>query len=899
MCQYKFIRLIFRISYKVSIILFLLGISACSSKKNTGASRAYHNLTSYYNYYFNAYDSYKSGIKRAETSYQYNYTLPLPMILVGDNQITGTVSGDMERTINKCTALIGKHSITVKPQRKKGLVTGKEKEFYNQTEFVKWARESWLLVGQAHAWKGDFEKAKLTLEYVLIQFPNATIWYHAQAWLARVSIISGDYVDALDRLKSLDANRRKPKDKEFKHLLASTWAFYYLKQKSGDEAIPFIKKAIENSSYKSERLRYSYILAQLQEKAGKSADAVDNYKKVLRMNPQYEMAFSIRIKLIALGNLQGASLKRELLRLAKDEKNKDYLDQLYYTLGNIERQEANIDKAIEYYTLSAKLSTSNNNQKGMSYLVLADYYFGKSDYTTAQAYYDSSYNSLDKNFPDFDRLEVKTRHLNKLVENLNTIKTEDSLLRVAAMPAKERDALIVKIINDLQLEEQKAKALEEEERQQSMLYQQNQRFRTDNEPSGGKWYFYNPASISYGQSEFQMKWGKRKLEDNWRRKSKRILNIDEIGEGTAISDSSKNPKKQLSNKSPEYYLVNLPMTDSLKAISNQKIVDAMVKVAEVYQNNLGDTKEAKLAYLKLAERYPSNLLAATAYYNLYKLCIVENNSTDAQKYKDILLRNYPKSPYALLLSNPNYVQELQRKQNEGGEFYEKAYNNYTQGNHSLALQQAGEGVAKFMGTELEPKFILLEAMCLGKTSDLRNFRAALDKLSKVFPNTEEGQVAVGMISYLEQRELQLATGQTSAFETTQDTVSHGTSAVNYQKPAGEHMFVILVPKKTDMNQLKFNIVSFNVDYFIETDLSVNNQPLNDFVEIISVSGFKDEKVAFKYFGMISNNDRVFSILRKEDYQMFAISIENYALFLADKSVADYLKFFKSNYSTEN
>ncbi|HPV57538.1 MAG TPA: hypothetical protein PKW61_10455, partial [Tenuifilaceae bacterium] len=97
----------------IVLVLGLVGLTSCSSKKNTTASRAYHNLTAYYNYYYNAYDSYKSGIKRAETSYKFNYTLPLPMLLVGDEQVTGTVSGDMDRTIMKCTALIGRHSITV------------------------------------------------------------------------------------------------------------------------------------------------------------------------------------------------------------------------------------------------------------------------------------------------------------------------------------------------------------------------------------------------------------------------------------------------------------------------------------------------------------------------------------------------------------------------------------------------------------------------------------------------------------------------------------------------------------------------------------------------------------------------------------------------------------------
>ncbi|NLI88728.1 MAG: tetratricopeptide repeat protein, partial [Bacteroidales bacterium] len=424
-------------------------------------SRNYHNLTSYYNYYYNAYDSYRNGERRVYKDFKYNYTLPLPMLLFGERGVSDMVSSDMERTLNKCTALLAKHSITVKPKRKNGSLSSKEKEFYNRYEYVRWAQESWLLVGKAHTWKGDLSKAQMAFEYVIRQFPNTTTWYEAQVWLARVEILNGDFISAGDRLKSVDAKRRKPTDRQFNHLLSSTWAFYYLKQHNSNEAIPFIKRAAEFTNYKAERLRYTYLLAQLQQQLGNTTEAIELYDRVMRMGPPYEMAFSIRIQLIALSNMKGEDLKRELLKLASDEKNKDYLDQLYYTLGNMEKQEGNMDKAIEYYLLSARLSTTNDNQKGMSYLVLADHYFQKSEYAKAQAYYDSSFNSLDASFPGYAQLETKTRFLTNLVENLNIVSTEDSLQRVAAMSPKDRDALIASIIGKLQEEEQKLKAQEQ------------------------------------------------------------------------------------------------------------------------------------------------------------------------------------------------------------------------------------------------------------------------------------------------------------------------------------------------------------------------------------------------------------------------------------------------------
>ncbi len=879
--------------------MLTLVLASCSTQKNTFMSRNYHNLTSYYNYYYNAYDSYRNGERRVYKDFKYNYTLPLPMLLFGERGVSDMVSSDMERTLNKCTALLAKHSITVKPKRKNGSLSSKEKEFYNRYEYVRWAQESWLLVGKAHTWKGDLSKAQMAFEYVIRQFPNTTTWYEAQVWLARVEILNGDFISAGDRLKSVDAKRRKPTDRQFNHLLSSTWAFYHLKQHNSNEAIPFIKRAAEFTNYKAERLRYTYLLAQLQQQLGNTTEAIELYDRVMRMGPPYEMAFSIRIQLIALSNMKGEDLKRELLKLASDEKNKDYLDQLYYTLGNMEKQEGNMDKAIEYYLLSARLSTTNDNQKGMSYLVLADHYFQKSEYAKAQAYYDSSFNSLDASFPGYAQLETKTRFLTNLVENLNIVSTEDSLQRVAAMSPKDRDALIASIIGKLQEEEQKLKAQEQADQMQSQIYMQNQRFRSNSEPQGGKWYFYNPASLSYGQSEFQMKWGKRKLEDNWRRKNKGVSDFENIASGGLPSDSAANPQKQLSNTSPEFYLVNLPFTDSLKQISNQKILTAMMRIAEIYQTDLNDSKAAKESYKKLSERFPDASEAATAIYRMYRIAADEGNSVEAEGYKIALLSRFPSSPYALILSNPEYIKELTVKENEANSIYETAYGLYLQGNFSEAAKTLKSGMGKVKGTDMEPKYLLLDALCQSKTGDLRTFKESLEQVALTFPKSEQGQVAQNLLTYLEQRDLQLSTGKVSIDVPVVSVSSDSISTSIYTKPEGEHAFVLLVPKRTNINQLKFNIITFNVDNFIEMDLALNSVPLNDFVEVVSVTGFQSADIALSYYKLITQDEKVFADFNRAEFQAFLFSTENFNRFMNDKSIPDYSRFFKENYSVDN
>ncbi len=860
-------------------------------------SRGYHNLTSYYNYYFNANESYKKSLRKVDVTYKYNFSAPLPVLLIGDNQVTGIVGGDMDRAIKKCTDLIRKHSITVKPERGKGALTPKEKNFFNQTEFVKWTREAWLLIGKSRAWKGVFDESTQTFEYILLQFPNTPIWFEAQLWLTRISIINGDFITAEDKLRSIESNKKKPDTNNFKYLYTSTWAFFYAKQAKYTEAIPFIKRTLEKSSSKFERLRLTYLLAQLSVKMDRIDDATKYFAKVLKMNPPYEMAFNAKIGIASIikDSSNEHDMKKLLIKLSKDEKNKDYLDQIYFALGNIEKSEGNIEKAIEYFKLSATKSTSNNYQKGLSYYNLADYYFAKPNYTQSQAYYDSALTSLDNTFPDYQKLEIKTRNLNKLVENLNTISREDSLQRVAKMPTIERDQLIANIINKLRAEDEKRIAEENEERERSQLYQQNQRSHQD-ETQSGKWYFYNQAQLSFGQSEFQMRWGKRKLEDNWRRKNKRISTVDfGTTNQLAASDTSKNPQKVISNKTAEYYLQDLPNSDSLMKLSTNRIIEAMFKVGEVYQNDLKDYSETVKAFEKFAQRFPDNPYSLRAYYNLYQVSIFTNNAANAQKYKDIIVSRYPNSTYAMMLTNPNYIKELSEKNNEVNQFYQDAYNLYLNGEFTKALEKIDLGLVKYKGSKLEPQFSLLKSLCIGKSLDLRSFRTALNEVVMKYPKTEVSETATNILAYIRKQELQLVSGQTIDTTKQVDTTIVVKTAVAYNQPTGEHLLIIMVPKKSNMNQLKFNIVSFNVDAFINIDLSVNNQPFNEFFELIRVEKFKDSKQAMEYYQAAIRKEGLLNPLKPNEYSIFIISTGNYTLFMEDKSLADYLNFFKATY----
>ncbi len=800
----------------------------------------------------------------------------------------------MDRAITKCTDMITRHSITVKPDRKSGAMTAKEKRFFNQNEFVRWVREGWLLIGKARVWKGAHDEARMTFEHILVQFPETPMWYESQLWLARLDLIAGDLVAAEDRLRSLSANRRYPKNKYFTHLLESTWASYYHRQENIPQTLIHLERALNNAPDKSHRLRYTFLLGQLQQKQGKFAESNKNFRRVIRMSPSYEMSFNARVNMASnfQGGRGGQDMIRSLQKMARDEKNAEFLDQIYYAMGNIEQSNGNMEKAIEYYKLSAQKSQRNNYQKGISYLVLADYYFARPSYTVSQAYYDSAYNALDPDFPGYRELEIKTQNLNKLVENLNIVVVEDSLQRLAAMTPRERDAVIAAQIRKVRDDEERLRREEQEGRDRFAQFQQTQRGRVP-DTQGGAWYFYNQSSLSYGLSEFQMRWGRRRLEDNWRRSNKREVIDQPTSVAQTTTDPSGEPQKVIDNKSREFYLQDLPLNDSLLKVSHERIQEALLRVGEIYENDLKDYPEATKAYELLGTRYPQGNFTLMGYYNLYQIARFNQKPADMERYKQTIISRFPNSTYALMLSNPNYLESLQRENREMEDFYQQTFSYFQQGNCAQATQNARTGMERYKGTDLAPKFHFIVAQCVGRSGDIRAYKNILAEVVEAYPKTEISKQAADIIVFIDQRELQLASQTIDRPTDRPEDIAK--PSVLYQQPDGEHIFLAIIPKRSPLNQLRFNLVSFNAEYFINLNLQVGNRELTNFVELLTVEPFKNQKEAMEYYQKAMAEEGLMGIVPESDFTLTVISRKNLELFLQDKSVAEYLNFFRGNY----
>ena len=446
-------------------------------------------------------------------------------------------------------------------------------------------------------------------------------------WLAKTYLELTKVTDAENTFDFLRNERHFPAKKRGD--LEAAEADFYLQTKNYPKAIEHLQKAVIFAKKRDDRSRWSFILAQLNQKElGDNAKAFDLYTRVIKLNPPYEMAFNAQMARARCFNINGKNneeVKKQLHKMAKDEKNKDFLDQIYYALATIALKETDTTAAVGYLHQSVKTSTSNTMQKAISYLDLAKLTFVNRDYKNAQAYYDSTITVLPTDYPDYDNVLAMRNSLTKLIKNLNTIAFEDSVQKVGTLSKKDQEKYVDNLIQKEKEAEQKAK---EEKLQANQIFKDTRNGAPDQANTGsGSWYFYNSSALSFGLTDFLKKWGNRKLEDNWRRSDKETVaaeNLEQLDDGSGKKDESKTDSAKWANKRKKY-LENIPGDSAALAKSMAKIVDAYYNIAMIYKEQLNDQPKAAATFEELLHRFPENKYKLQCYYQLYRTYLAMGN----------------------------------------------------------------------------------------------------------------------------------------------------------------------------------------------------------------------------------------------------------------------------------
>jgi tetratricopeptide (TPR) repeat protein len=878
---------------QIVVLAFLFLLWGCSAQKNTGLSRAYHNLTAKYNVLFNGKESFNKGLEKIDNEFRDDYSEILPIFNYSSKEAVNIASADMDRAIKKCAKLITLHSITAKPKVKdnKNLTPG-ERAFFSKKEYNQFVDDAYLLMGKAHFYKQEYLLASEVFKRLVNDFKNEPTIYETQVWLARLSIETGQNLEASEILAMLLNNESFPK--KLLPQLYPTYADYSLKQKDYTKTINYLEKAFGVEKQKKIRTRYLYILAQLYEKTGDLKRASDYYQLVIKMNPVYEMAFNAHINR-ALAYEQGfgqvEDIENELNKMLHDDKNIDYQDQIYYALGNLATKEGNEVKALEYYSKSIEANKENEQQKARSYITIANLYYARPDYPHAQAYYDSAVANIDADYPGYNTLFTKSKSLTRLVTEINTVKLADSVLILAKLPKDELNNRINSLIETERKKEEQVRLKQQEEQLDQQFGNESSMRNSTNQKSttlgGSQWYFYNDAAKSLGYREFRLKWGNRKLEDHWQRASKAVVSTmaaapDEEIEGE--SEASGNDEI-LSKMSRDYYLADIPFTDSAVEVTYKKVELALYNMGIIYKEELKDYDKSIESFKELIKRYPSSSYLLSSYYNLYVIAKDQNNQALIDYYKNNIIRQFPESMYAKVLTDPDYFKELEKEEQAVRQYYEQTYKFYQDGNNAEVIARTDHALKTYPDHVLIPQFDYLGVLAEGKTIDRKVFRENLTSVIAKYPGTEIASDAGNLISYMDKEHPELKEAEEIKISQRLYQVASDTF----------HLFAFALDKKINTNQLVFNIINFNLDSFDKLNLIVEIISLNATQSLITVKTFSNQEQVMQYFDAIILSEVIHKDMPDINLIPLAISAPNLKTLLEDKSVDRYSKFFNENY----
>jgi len=912
----------------------LLLLSSCSAKKNTAATRNYQAFITRYNIHFNGDTHYKETLSEMETKYEDDFTRLLfthPAEARGEEKVPQP-SGDFTRSIEKAQKAIQLRSIKKKPARKPGKSSDPAyKAWMKRDEYNPFLHNSWMMMGRSQFMNGDFSGAAATFFYISRHFTwlpavvtEAKLWqarsYCAMGWLFEAETI-------LTRVKQDELT-----DKTLKSLYHTTYADFLVRSRDYRKAVPYLEQAVKLTGG-AQKVRLNFLLGQVSALAGDKELAYRAFGKAGNAsNASYRTRFNARIKQSEV--YTGANIDPEvkaLKRMIRYDRNKEYLDQVYYAIGNLYLSRGDTLGAIENYKLAAEKSTRNGIDKAICQVTLGGLYYDRHQYDMAQPCYAEAIPQLPESYPNYKVLKRRSDVLDELAVYSQNVTLQDSLLKLSYMTRDEQLEVIGKIISELKKKEKdEAEAAAREEflanRPDGGGLISDKAPATFTMNRDGAWYFYNPSTVQAGKTEFQRRWGNRKLEDDWRRRNKAAFSFDEFGDMQSHEDDEK-PESQDSELSggndtgipvdeelaqrendphyPEYYLKQIPADSADRVISNDVIQEGLYNMGVILKDKMEDYGAAAGEFEKLLNRYPDNIYRLDTYFNLYLMAARQGDSVMTEHYRQLIIKEFPDSPQGIALLDPDYIENLKLMDERQEKMYEAAFQSYINNDNYAVHRAYGEMKELYPMSGLMPKFMFIHALAYVTDKRPDEFKAVLTEMLERYPDTDLAPYASAWLKGIAQgRDLQAGDGGNIRgmlwnIGLSNDSIAQEGNDASLEfelNPDDSQLLVLLYSTdKISPNQLLYDIARHNFYTFVVKDFDLEQMNFGQ-LGLLIVRGFDNLNELNHYRTLMQQNpdlnvprgvipvvisEKNFGIMLKH-----GASFEQYFEFARDKTYRD-------------
>ena len=899
---------------------------SCSTKKNTAGTRFYHGFTARFNTMYNGRKAFDEGVEAQYKGHTDNYTELLPMFIVADKKTAAMGKGNFETAIEKSQKAIKKHSIKRKPKKPSGRMSAKQKAFFARKEFNPYLRHAWMMMADAQFHKGEFIEAAATYNYILrLYAEQPEVASVARAKLARCYVMLDWPYDAEDVFNKI---RRDSISPEGQRELEATRAAYLIETGQYKEAIEPLAASIKQAKGKQAKARLYYLLGQLYQQAGDKQGAYRALKKCTRLNPPYELAFNARIlQTEVMADGQGKAMIRKLRRMAKSPNNANYLDRIYYAIGNIYLASHDTTFTIYSWKKGIEESTQNGFAKAVVLQRLGELYWEKENYIDATACYNELAGLMDKENKDYSEVQRRSKILTEIEPHLSAVKLQDSLQVLAKLPEKEYLAAIDRVINDLKKKEKEAEkraALQgaNAARAATATTQQTTKGQTGAVRRGSQsttFYFYNLQTVNRGKEEFQRRWGNRPNEDLWRISQKQSMPgfedmdtaaLDSLGalgemegEGT-LSDEEQRLKDSLENDPHhrEFYLKQIPFTEDQLAESNDMILDGLYNGGVLEMDKIGNYDLAEKTLLRLINDFPDFEKMDDVYYHLFLLSLRRDNQEDMDRYLALMQESFADSKLTKTISNPRFLELAQNGRHLEDSLYAQTYDAYKAGDYWKVEENTKESTETFEEGAHRAKFLFIHAMTQLYTGHRDSFFTELKVVAEKYGKDEIAALAQAYVKGIQEGRL-LASDKWDASSIWSahaiDVASDSTAVADtlVADPAVPYVFVLAYPTgELDEDQLLFEMARFNFTSFMARNFDIEIVKAGT-ISQLRVTGFLSYDEVHAYAQQLYANAHMRE--RLEGIRAILISEANLKLLGTRYSYDEYAEFYEAELSPIN
>lgn len=900
----------------------LLALSGCSTKRNTFLSRNFHNLTSYYNVYWNGKETLLDADYLLQDQSVDNYFEVIPVFKYGNPEDTTLVAEQTKRMIEKALITIKKHSISIR---------GKE--------YVKTIDNAYILLGQGFFYQQDYSKARSVFNFVLSEYPKNPERFEAMLWIARTYMREEDYGMASSFISQVEAQPQSALMKETYRDLPLVQAQFNIQQEKYKEALPYLQQGLMRAKKNDVKSRIYFIMGQIAQNAGEKSKAMAYYHECLKLNPPLDLVFNARLNIVLCsdGNTFGSKdVLKDLQKMLKDPKNAAYFGRIYYVMGEMAFKQGREADAVRYMDQSIAASQGDPARTLLAAKRLSAYFYERKEYIRSQQYYAAAAEVVEIDDPDYYTIVSRAENLAELIGYYTPLIEADTLKIVGHMDSKSQKKYAERKAKEYQKQQEEARLAREQSGGTDM-----------STPGRSNWYFYNTQTKNAGLAEFNRLWGRRTLEDLWFLSSKpaaAMLRPPSQNQGGEETEAEQAPKI-LTQADPEYYLQSLPTTDSAFQRLDSIIEPCLYHVGMVYSDQLSENEEGKKYLTRLIADYPESDYLPTACETLCKIYRQEGDMANYEKYADILATRYAGTIQDERVNNPDYYKELEANSQKVEDLYVSAYDHFLRNDFQGVLDIVAGVERDFPINTFQEQLLFLKTMAtahVGGYADMvplaENFlksypeselksrmqsaydRAQADmKKNILYPDsdpilpenmTAAQRKAVGLPTAEEETagaeapagDLAGMPGGASASDSlagpapaVQDTLPPEPIKVDYVMPkSNEEHFIIAVcnPKERDAEAMLLRIKDFNDRHYGQSGLSMEVVPAKDRYMII-VSSFPVLRGAVSYMNIIKDNEFVFGALSEK--HIFVANGANTDLLKEYGDYEGYEAYYKETY----